>query len=137
MAGLTHKQELFATLIVQGRLSASDAYRAAYNATKMKPATVHRTAHEVLHTPNVAARIAELQREAAEAAKVTLTGHLEDLLKLRNDAAAAGEFAPAVRAEIARANAAGLLEEKHQHTIVGLDWKALLAGAPADEDPDA
>lgn len=44
---------------------ASDAYREAYDCSRMKNTTVNRMAHALLHLPKVAARIAQL-RQAAE-----------------------------------------------------------------------
>lgn len=55
---LTAKQERFAIEYV--RLgNASEAYRIAYDASGMLPATVHRCALEVIDNPKVSARIAE------------------------------------------------------------------------------
>lgn len=119
MSRLTSKQEAFCIALVQDKLSASDAYRAAYDCADSKPATIHRQAHQLLKNSKIAARIAELRKEAAESAKVTLEGHLLDLLDLRDRAASARDYGPAVRAEIARAQAAGLLEEKVAVTHAG------------------
>lgn len=116
---LTAKQEQFAQLYASGSVSASEAYRGVYGAKKAKPSTIHRTAHELLRSPKIAARVAALQAEVAETAKVTLAGHLSDMLDLRNRAAEAGDYGPAVRAEIARAQAAGLLVERREVTHSG------------------
>jgi hypothetical protein len=45
--GLTEKQEAFCMGVFSG-LSFSDAYREAYDAENMKPATIHRQAHELV-----------------------------------------------------------------------------------------
>ena len=64
MTTLTPKQEAFAQAYVQTG-SASEAYRTAYDASKMKRETVHRSAQEMMDHPKVSARIFEL-RAASE-----------------------------------------------------------------------
>jgi len=61
-AGLTAKQERFARAYVEGG-KASEAYRAAYEASKMKPATVWTEASLLLGNPKVAARVERLNAE--------------------------------------------------------------------------
>ena len=58
-SGLTAKQEKFAALLAKG-YTQSGAYRAAYNATDMKDATIHQEACRLAHNPLVAARVREL-----------------------------------------------------------------------------
>ena len=60
---LTAKQEKFAVGISAG-LSQSDAYRAAYNAVRMKPKQVWEEASRLRHNYKVAARIEELLKTA-------------------------------------------------------------------------
>ena len=62
---LTAKQEKFAQGIASG-LGQADAYRQAYDASRMKDNTIYRKAGEVMKNGMVTARIAEL-REAVEA----------------------------------------------------------------------
>jgi hypothetical protein len=57
---LTAKQEAFAQAIVSG-LSQADAYRAAYNASAMKPATVQNKAHILMKNGEVRARVVALR----------------------------------------------------------------------------
>ena len=47
--------------------NASEAYRRAYQAAGMKPATIHRRAKELMDDGKIAARIAELRDALAEA----------------------------------------------------------------------
>lgn len=68
MTTLTPKQEAFAQAYVQTG-SASEAYRTAYDASKMKKETVHRAAQEMMGHPKVSARISEL-RAASETKRV-------------------------------------------------------------------
>ena len=86
-AGLTAKQERFCVEYVSnGSKSYSDAYRIAFDCSRMKPASVNRRAFALKEEVKIRARIKELQDEAAERAMVTLAGHLEDLRRLRDEA---------------------------------------------------
>ena len=62
---LTDKQEKFCRVLVSGT-SQADAYRAAYNAEKMKPETVQRKACELMKDGKVSARVYQLRDELAE-----------------------------------------------------------------------
>ena len=53
---LTVKQEKFCQSYIETG-NASEAYRQAYSASKMKPETVNRTAKELLDHPKITARI--------------------------------------------------------------------------------
>ena len=64
-AGLTPKQERFARAYVEGG-KASEAYRVAYDAGNMKPATVWTEASLLLGNPKVAARVERLNAEIEE-----------------------------------------------------------------------
>lgn len=54
-SGLTVKQEKFAQLLSEG-YSNADAYRGAYDTSKMKAATIHNEASKLSTTPAIAAR---------------------------------------------------------------------------------
>lgn len=58
-SGFTPKRERFAQEIVRG-LSQADAYRLAFNASSMKPETVHKRASELMANGWVTGRVAEL-----------------------------------------------------------------------------
>lgn len=62
MSKLTDKQERFCQLYIE-TMDASEAYRGAYDAKRMKPNTVNRKASELKKQPNIEARIKELQGE--------------------------------------------------------------------------
>lgn len=62
---LTAKQEKFAQGVVSG-MSQADAYRAAYNAGKMKPETVQKRASELMRSGAVSGRVRELKKELAD-----------------------------------------------------------------------
>lgn len=112
---LTEKQEIFCRELIKGATKA-DAYRAAYDCRHMKPATVQHRAKELADKPAIAARLEEMRAPAVAEAQVTLTGHLNDLKDLRDEARRKGKYAAAVQAEIARGKASGLYVEKTELT---------------------
>lgn len=92
---LTIKQEAFSVEYVRCG-NASDAYRFAYNAEKMKSVTINRKAAELMDNGGVAARIAELRAIVAKKAEFTLldvlrhwveiaTANPADLVQLRRE----------------------------------------------------
>lgn len=67
---LTEKQERFCNYYLDCDGNASEAYRMAYDASKMQPETIWSNASRMLASNKVATRIAELRSERAEASKV-------------------------------------------------------------------
>lgn len=67
---LTEKQERFCNYYLDCDGNASEAYRMAYDASKMQPETIWSNASRMLASNKVAARIDELRSERAEASKV-------------------------------------------------------------------
>lgn len=67
---LTEKQERFCIYYLDCDGNASEAYRMAYDASKMQPETIWSNASRMLARNKVATRIAELRSERAEASKV-------------------------------------------------------------------
>jgi phage terminase small subunit len=64
---LTTKQEAFAQAIADG-MTQADAYRAAFNAGKMKPETIYARASELMADSKVAGRVKELRAELSKKA---------------------------------------------------------------------
>ncbi len=112
---LTSKQESFCLAYIETG-NASEAYRLTYNAEKMKPETVNRSAKELLDNTKITARIEEIRKPALEVAQVTLVEHLKDLKKLRDLSESEGKFSAAVSAEIARGKVSGLYVQKVELT---------------------
>lgn len=104
---LTLKQDNFCLAYIETG-DASEAYRRAYDASRMNKESVNRKAHDLMINGKVTARIAELRRPVVEAVQITLAAHLNDLKRLRDDALAAEKYGPAIQAEIARGKASGL-----------------------------
>ena len=80
-ASLTPKQERFAQKYVELG-NASEAYRQAYDASRMKPESVNRTAKELVDNPKIASRIAVLQDLAIRRHQVTVDRVVAEYAKL-------------------------------------------------------
>lgn len=106
MAALTPKQEAFCQRYIETS-NASEAYRLAYN-SKAKPATQHRSAHEVLAHPKVAARLAELRAKLETAHDVTVASLLTELEEARKVGKDRGQASAMVAATLGKARLAGL-----------------------------
>ena len=107
---LTAKREAFCQAIVSG-MSQADAYRKAFDAQAMKPATVQKRASELMANGEVRGRVEEIRKPVVEAVQISLEQHLRDLKDLRDKAQSADKWGPAIVAEIARGKASGLYVE--------------------------
>ncbi|ELY4033962.1 terminase small subunit [Cronobacter sakazakii] len=109
MASLTIKQEAFCQAYVELG-DASEAYRKAYDADKMKPESVHRKAKEVKDNVKVTARIEELQGEIKMRHNVTVDSLLAELEEARQAALGAEtpQSSAAVAATMGKAKLTGL-----------------------------
>lgn len=74
-------------------------------------------------SPNVVAELRQREREVAARVAVTRTRHLRDLMRLRDEAAAAGQYGAAVQAEHRRGQASedGLYVERQEIRVAGID----------------
>lgn len=115
MAGLTIKQENFCLAYIETG-NASEAYRRAYSPKKMNEASINREAKEMIDSPKIASRIAELRKPVIQQAQITLKEHLETLDRLRMLAEASEKYGPAIQAEVARGKASGLYVDKVEVT---------------------
>lgn len=106
---LTEKQEKFCLAFVETS-NKSEAYRMAYDCSKMKPESVWRKAVEVFDNVNVAARIKQLQDEAAARNRVTVDDLLRELEEARIIAMAAEtpQSSAAVAATMGKAKLLGM-----------------------------
>jgi phage terminase small subunit len=106
---LTAKQESFCLAYVETG-NASEAYRRAYNAENMKPATINRTAKDVLDNPNIAARLKELRAPAVAKAQLTIEDLLRELEEARKIAleCPTPQTGAAVNATLGKAKLLGL-----------------------------
>ena len=132
---LTQKQEAFCQAMLKNS-NASEAYRAAYEAGAMAPATVSRKAHDLQANGKITARLAELRAPAAELAQVSLGSHLAALKAVYDAALGAGQYGAAVAAEVARGRVCGLYVVKVEAAgkiNLGPNWAALV-GAKIEDD---
>lgn len=104
---LTPKQEDFCIKYVETG-NASEAYRQAYDAGGMKPATINRKAIEVTRLPHIMARVHELRGDVTKTLHVTVAGLIAELEEARQEAKRRGHPAAMVTATMGKAKLAGL-----------------------------
>ncbi|EAX6330702.1 terminase small subunit [Salmonella enterica] len=109
MAGLTIKQEAFCQAYIETG-NASEAYRTAYAADKMKAEAIHVKASELLSSGKVSVRLKELQGEIKQRHNVTVDSLLAELEEARQKALSAEtpQSSAAVAATMGKAKLTGL-----------------------------
>lgn len=114
---LTQKQEAFALAYVETG-NASEAYRRAYNAGKMKPETVTKRASELMANGEVTGRVEQLQAEAVERHEITVDDLIRELEEARTAASnqEKPQAAAMVAATLGKAKLLGLLTDKTELT---------------------
>ncbi|MGL5284184.1 MAG: terminase small subunit, partial [Plesiomonas shigelloides] len=114
---LTQKQENFCQKFVETG-NASEAYRHAYNVSKMKPESVNRKACELMKNVNVTARIEELRGEHAIRHAVTVDTLLSELEEARTIALTCEtpQTSSAVSATMGKAKLLGLDKQLIEHS---------------------
>jgi phage terminase small subunit len=116
---LTAKQEAFCHAIVQG-MGPSDAYRAAYNAGKMKAPGIAVNASKLLADTNVALMIESLRKPVVEALQYDLKAAMleaADALEVSKSKENGGAMVAAVTL---RAKLSGLLVEKKEIKVTSI-----------------
>ncbi|ARU94571.1 terminase small subunit [Tatumella citrea] len=109
MAGLTIKQEAFCQAYIE-KGNASEAYRTAYAADKMKSEAIHVQASKLLDNPKVTLRISELKGEHRKRHNITVDDLLDELEEARQSAlkAETPQSSAAVGATMGKAKLLGL-----------------------------
>lgn len=112
---LTPKQEAFALAYVETG-NASEAYRRAYSAEKMKSAVIAVKACELLANGNVSVRVSELQAKAAERHEITVDDLVRELEEARIAASTAEkpQAAAMVAATLGKAKLLGLIVDRQE-----------------------
>lgn len=77
---LTHKQELFAQEVAEGKTYA-DAYRKAYSCAKMSNNSIWCESSKLMENPKVAHRVREIQEETRDRNKVVLDEVLREMAR--------------------------------------------------------
>jgi len=104
---LTPKQAAFCHSYLETG-NAAEAYRRAYDADRMKPASIRRKAVEVLEHTGVAAEIARMKARAANEHGITVASIARELEEARKLAIELRQVAAAVSATNAKMKLAGL-----------------------------
>ena len=131
---LTVKQEKFARAYVECG-NASEAYRRAYNAKRMKPETINNNAHVLLKNNEIATMVAKLQERALQRHDVTvdsITLELEEALQL---AKKIEQPATMVAAALAKAKLHGLVVDRKE--LSGKDGAPIQFETNEADDLDA
>lgn len=85
MKKLTTKQEKFVLSVVEG-MNKTEAYKAVYDTSKMKPNTINKKAYDLFNKPNIQARYEELMQEVKDSSIWTLERAVDDLIWLKEEA---------------------------------------------------
>mgnify|MGYP000422757604 CR=1 FL=1 len=114
---LTIKQEAFCQAYIETG-NASQAYRTAYAADKMKTDSINRKAKELIDNGKIAARVAELQGEIKERHNVTVDSLIAELEEARQAALSAEtpQSSAAVSATMGKAKLTGLDKQIIEHS---------------------
>jgi hypothetical protein len=88
--------------------NASEAYRKAYKAERMKPETIAKRAIELQQNGKITGRLASLRADVRKKSGITLEEHMKALGVLRNLASTAKQYSAAITAEMARGKVSGL-----------------------------
>ena len=106
---LTAKQEAFCLAYIETG-NASEAYRSAYKADRMKPATINRKAAELMDNGKITARLQQLRAPIMERHNVTVDSLLLELEEARQVALGAEtpQSGAAVTATMGKAKLCGL-----------------------------
>ncbi len=94
--GLTPKQQRFVHAYLKTG-NASEAYRQAYDCNGSADTTINRNAHALLQNDKIAARVEQLEQEAAEVARLDKSMVLAGLLQTARNAEKWEQAGPAAR----------------------------------------
>ena len=113
--GLTPKQQQFVRAYLKTG-NASEAYRQAYDCNGSNEATIARRAHELIHDGKIAARVEQLEQEAAEVARLDKSMVLAGLLQTARNAEKWEQAGPAARCWelLGKALGGGMFTDRHQ-----------------------
>ena len=112
---LTPKQERFwVEYLATG--NASEAYRRAYDVSRMTERTIQKRAGELLAHRAIAGRIATARAEAEDQGLYTLEQHMDELKTLRELAKRNGQISAAVAAEVKRGELMGYYVQRREST---------------------
>ena len=112
---LTPKQEKFwVEYLATG--NASEAYRRAYDTSRMTERTIQKRAGELLAHGAIAGRIAAARAKAEDQGLYTLEQHMNELKTLRDLAKSNGQISAAVAAEVKRGELMGYYVQRRENS---------------------
>lgn len=113
---LTVKQEAFCCAYIECGGNASEAYRKAYSAGKMKPESVNVSACQLLADPKVTLRVKELRAALMTRHELTVDDILAELEEARQIELSASKpnTSSMVAASMGKAKVAGLIKDKSE-----------------------
>ena len=112
---LTPKQERFwVEYLATG--NASEAYRRAYDTSRMTDRTIQKRAGELLAHGAIAGRLAETRAKAEDQGLYTLEQHMDELKTLRELAKRNGQISAAVAAEVKCGELMGYYVQRREST---------------------
>ena len=114
MAKLTLKQGAFCQAFIETG-NASEAYRKAFDASRMKPETVNRSAFDLLQNPKITARLEEIRAEHAKRHEITVDTLLDELEEARQLARDTINPAAMVAATMGKSKITGFDKKVLQH----------------------
>ena len=120
MSDLSPKQEAFAQAVAAG-MNQSDAYRAAYDASRMKPSSINVNASKLMADAKVSQRVTSLRIPAVEAVRYGLKEAMDEAAEAMafcRETRQSGAFVSAVQL---RAKLCGLLIDKKEIRTSSLD----------------
>lgn len=120
VSGLTAQEEIFCQNIVRGN-NQSDAFRAAYDTSGYKDASIHRSAKAIMDKIKIKSRIAELRAPVIKKVQITLEDHLIKLGQLSDLAAAKDQYSAAINGEMLRGKVSGLYVDKIESKNINLN----------------
>lgn len=112
---LTPKQEAFCLAYIETG-NASEAYRRAYDASKMKSESVNVKASELLSSGKVSVRVKELQQSHQKRHNVTVDSLLAELEEARQMALQETQPSAAISATMGKAKIVGVDVQKVEHS---------------------
>lgn len=113
---LTDKEFVFVNALLSGK-NQSDAYREAYDAENMAPASVWSEASKRRNSPKVTQWLDYILENGAEDLTVTKESHIRELESIKRQALAKDNYGAAVQAEQLKGKASGLYTERME--VVG------------------
>ena len=128
---LTPQQYAFVQGILDGK-SATEAYRAAYDCSKMAQTSVWVASSELKRHPKVSVWVREARKAKLGTAVLTIDSHMQELERLREIALETGNVGAAVQAEQLRGKATGIYIERHADVTPPDPTRALLQLARSD-----